>query len=103
VARPRVPFAANRDGRTLRTADAVRDDLIRAVARPVRWHEATSVLYERGARLFVQVWPGDSLTRLAQSAFPDVRTTSMRASTPEHILQLVRRESGARRGSISCT
>jgi malonate decarboxylase epsilon subunit len=94
VARPCVPFAANRDGRTLRTADAVRDDLIRAVARPVRWHDATSVLYERGARLFLQMWPGDSLVRLAQSAFPDVRTTSMRANTPEHILQLVRREVG---------
>jgi malonate decarboxylase epsilon subunit len=93
MAPARIPFAGNLDGRTLRTADAVRQDLIRSVARPVRWHEATSVLYERGARLFVQVWPGDSLTRLAQAAFPDARATSMRATSPQHILQLIRRES----------
>jgi malonate decarboxylase epsilon subunit len=92
IARPHVPFAANCDGRTLRTASAVRGDLVRSVARPVRWHEATSILYERGARLFVQMWPGDSLTRLAQSAFPDARTTSVRAASPGHIAQLVRRE-----------
>jgi len=41
--------------------------------------------------------------RVPFAANRDGRTTSMRASTPEHILQLVRRESGARRGSISCT
>jgi malonate decarboxylase epsilon subunit len=93
MAPPRIPFAGNLDGHTLRTADAVRQDLIRSVARPVRWHQATSVLYERGARLFVQVWPGDSLTRLAQTAFPDARATSMRTTSPQHILQLIRRES----------
>jgi malonate decarboxylase epsilon subunit len=92
VSRPRIPLAGNRGGRTLRTASAVREDLVHSVARPVRWHDATSVLYERGARLFVQMWPGDSLARLAQAAFPDVRSTSMRAETPEHILQFVRRE-----------
>ena len=94
VARPRVPFAANRDGRTLRTASAVREDLVRSVACPVRWHEATSILYERGARLFVQMLPGDSLTRLAEAAFPGARATSLRAASPQHILQFVRRESG---------
>ena len=87
-----MPFAANCDGRTLRTADAIREDLIRAVARPVRWHEATTVLYERGARLFVQLWPGDSLSHLAQAAFAGARATSLRATSPEHVVQLVHLE-----------
>ena len=89
---PSVPFAANCDGRTLRTADAIREDLIRAVARPVRWHEATTALYERGARLFVQLWPGDSLSHLAQAAFAGARATSLRATSPEHVVQLVHLE-----------
>jgi malonate decarboxylase epsilon subunit len=93
VARPRIPWAGNRGGRTLRTAAAVREDLVHSVAHPVRWHDAMSVLYERGARLFVQIWPGDSLARLAQAAFPDARTTSIRAGSPEHVLALIRRES----------
>lgn len=92
VARPRVPWAGNRGGRTLRTAAAVREDLVHSVAHPVRWHDATSVLYERGARLFIQMWPGDSLARLAQAAFTDARATSMRTASPEFIRQLVRRE-----------
>ncbi|MFJ5104212.1 malonate decarboxylase subunit epsilon [Streptomyces sp. NPDC088554] len=91
LTRPRIPWAGNRGGRTLRSADAVREDLVHSVAHPVRWHDATSVLHERGVRLFVQVWPGDSLARLARAAFPDARATSMRAGPPEHILQLIRR------------
>ncbi|MGA5508187.1 ACP S-malonyltransferase [Streptomyces umbrinus] len=86
--RPAVPFAGNRTGRTLRTADAVRDDLVHGVALPVRWHEATSVLYERGARLFVQTAPGDSLVRLAQAMLPGVRTASLRETSAEHIHDL---------------
>ena len=93
VARPAIPVAGNIGGRTLRTAATVREDLVHSVTHPVRWHDATSVLYERGTRLFVQVWPGDSLTHLATAAFPDARATSMRADSPEHILELVLRES----------
>lgn len=86
--RPAVPFAGNRTGRTLRTADAIRDDLVHGVALPVRWYEATSVLYERGARLFVQLAPGDSLARLAQATLPDVRPASLRDTSAEHIHDL---------------
>ncbi|MBV2353880.1 malonate decarboxylase subunit epsilon [Streptomyces sp. J2-1] len=89
---PTVPYAANRTGRTLRSADQVREDLIRSAANPVRWHDAVSVLYERGARLFVQMWPGDTLSRLAATAFPDARATSLRETGPDHVLELVRRE-----------
>ncbi|MEV5178086.1 malonate decarboxylase subunit epsilon [Streptomyces flaveolus] len=93
--RPVVPYAANCTGRTLRAGEAVREDLVRSVACAVRWHDAVSVLYERGARLFVQMWPGDALSRLAAGAFPEARATSLREIGPGHVLQLLRREGGA--------
>jgi len=35
-----------------------------SVARPVRWYEATTLLYELGTRLFIEMKPGTVLTRL---------------------------------------
>ncbi|MGW1775569.1 ACP S-malonyltransferase [Streptomyces sp. NPDC002104] len=89
VIRPSAPYAGNVGGRTLRTADAVRDDLVRSIARPVRWHEATSVLRERGAGLFVQVLPGDALARLAAAAFPESRVACLQAGSLERVSELV--------------
>ncbi|WP_329045005.1 hypothetical protein OG738_26930 [Amycolatopsis sp. NBC_01488] len=77
-------WAGNRGGRALRTAAAVCEDLVHPVTHPVRRHDATSVLYERGARLLIQLWPGDSLARLAQTAFPGTRATSLRAFPGTH-------------------
>ncbi|WP_424216222.1 ACP S-malonyltransferase (plasmid) [Streptomyces sp. BI20] len=94
--RPGTPFAGNAGGRTLRTAEAVHADLVDSLTRPVRWHEATCVLRERGVDLFVQVSPGDTLARLAATAFPEARVTCLRADTPEHVAELVAWTAGQR-------
>lgn len=70
---PRIPFAGNRTARPLRTAEAIRDDLAASIAAPVRWHDATSLLYELGARLFIEMPPGRVLSDLAAHAFADAR------------------------------
>ena len=89
--RPRVPFAGNVGGRTLRTAEAIRADLIDAIAAPVRWHDAISVLYERGARLFIQASPGDTLARLAEQAFPEARVAALQTTSPQRLRELADR------------
>ena len=70
---PTVPYASNRGGRALRDAAAIGDDLATSVAHPVRWHDATGLLFELGARLFVEMPPGRVLTHLATAAFPEAR------------------------------
>jgi malonate decarboxylase epsilon subunit len=73
---PRILYASNRRGRLLRDAEAIREDLAGNVAHPVRWHDATTALFERGARLFVEMPPGRVLTDLAVAAFPEARAVA---------------------------
>lgn len=78
--KPRIPYVANRTARMLTDAPAVADDLAQGVAHPVLWHEASCALYERGVRLFVEMPPGDTLTKLAQVAFSDVRAIALESA-----------------------
>ena len=64
----------------------------RAWRSPVRWHDATRVLYERGARLFVEMPPGRVLTNLATAAFPDARAVAVADVGLEPAAALVARE-----------
>jgi malonate decarboxylase epsilon subunit len=74
---PAVPYLSNVGGRALRDPEEIRDDLARSVERPVRWHDATTLLFELGVRLFVELPPGRVLTDLATAAFPEARTIAV--------------------------
>ena len=74
---PAVPYLSNVGGRALRDPEGIRDDLARSVERPVRWHDATTLLFELGVRLFVELPPGDVLTDLATVAFPEARAIAV--------------------------
>jgi len=77
------------DGRVLRDARAIREELSGGVAAPVRWADATRVLYERGVRLFVEAPPGDVLTRLASAAFPSARAVALDDCSVSSVAALV--------------
>jgi malonate decarboxylase epsilon subunit len=96
---PRAPYAGNLRARVLRDAEAIRADLATGIARPVLWHDATRILYERGTRLFVEMPPGHVLTSLATAAFPDARSVAIADAGLESAAALVEREqrSGRRR------
>jgi len=74
---PAVPYLSNVGGRALRDPEEIRDDLARSVERPVRWHDATTLLFELGARLFVELPPGRVLTDLTAAAFPEARAIAV--------------------------
>jgi malonate decarboxylase epsilon subunit len=86
---PTVPYLSNVGGRALRDPEGIRADLARSVKRPVRWHDATTLLFELGVRLFVELPPGDVLTRLAADAFPDARCVAIDESGVESALLLI--------------
>lgn len=77
IQRPKIPYVSNRGARILYQPDAIRTDLAKSIANPVRWHDATTVLFEKGARLFIEMPPGSVLTRLATHAFPQARAVSV--------------------------
>jgi malonate decarboxylase epsilon subunit len=89
---PRIPYISNRRARAVHDAASVREDLIHNVANTVRWHDAVTVLHELGARLFIELSPGDVLSRLAQAAFPDARAIAVDDARLDSITLLANRE-----------
>ncbi|MDR3389941.1 MAG: acyltransferase domain-containing protein [Rudaea sp.] len=85
---PRMPYVANHSARVLSDARAIADDLAEGVARHVLWHEATTALFERGVRTFVEMPPGDTLTRLAQAAFSEARAVALETAGLEGVLSI---------------
>jgi malonate decarboxylase epsilon subunit len=75
--RPLCGWVSTIGGRILRRPEQIARDLADGVARPVRWHDMATALHERGVRLFVEVAPGHSLTRLVGSAFTGVRAVAI--------------------------
>ncbi|MFG6150367.1 ACP S-malonyltransferase [Halobacillus sp. B23F22_1] len=89
--KPVIPFAGNRRGRILRTSEAIKGDLAWNVSQSVKWHEATSLLYELGVRLFIEMPPGNVLTGLVNQSFPAARGLSISDSGPHTAAVLAHR------------
>jgi malonate decarboxylase epsilon subunit len=89
---PRIPYVSNRRARVVRDAARVGEDLIDNVGHTVRWHDAVTVMYELGVRLFIEPPPGQVLSRLAQAAFGDARGVAVDDARLDSIVLLARRE-----------
>ena len=98
---PAVPYLSNVGGRALRDPEQIRDDLAQSVEWPVRWHDATTLLFELGVRLFVELPPGRVLTDLATVAFPEARTIAVAdAGVGSAVTLIARHHQPDRRASI---
>lgn len=75
---PQTPFVANR------TAEVVDGDtnwvelLTEQLLHAVRWEESVRRMGELGARLFVELGPGDVLSGLIRRTLPEVQTLTVR-------------------------
>ncbi len=94
VADPKFPYIGNCNARALFTADQVREDLALSVAKPVRWHDMTTHLYERGIRLFVEMPPGQVLSNLAAAHFPTARSVAVEDAGFESVVWLANQQRG---------
>jgi malonate decarboxylase epsilon subunit len=89
LADPRVPYISNHRARVARDAAAVAEDLVLNVSRTVKWHESMLLLYELGARLFVEAPPGRALSNLVKSEFPQARAIAADDLNVESIAHLI--------------
>lgn len=94
----RVPFATNRRARIETRGHAIADDLALGVAHPVLWHEINCTLYEHGVRTFVEMAPGNVLSRLVQGSFVDVRAIALTQVGVEALPRILRAASSQYRG-----
>jgi malonate decarboxylase epsilon subunit len=83
---PDVPYLSNHAARLVKTADKVRTDLWMSIAMPVKWYEGIRLLYESGARLFIEMEPSGVLTKIVHASLPDVRALPMEKDNLESVL-----------------
>jgi malonate decarboxylase epsilon subunit len=88
IKEPELIYVSNRRARAMRDPEKIRDDLATNIAHPIRWHDATTVAYERGVRLFVELPPGHTLTDLTTEAFPDARSVAVEKTGISAIVKL---------------
>lgn len=93
---PGIPYVGNRNARVLSNPVDIRLDLAESVAAAVQWHDASTVLYEKGARLFIEMPPGTVLSRLASKAFPNARVLSIAENGFDDCQYLIMREHNER-------
>ncbi|HEX3446136.1 MAG TPA: malonate decarboxylase subunit epsilon [Chthoniobacterales bacterium] len=91
VRMPEVTYIDNRRARPVRDPDVIREDLATNIAHAVRWHDATTVAYERGVRLFVELPPGQILSDLASTAFPEARSIALGQMQIDAAVKLIKR------------
>jgi malonate decarboxylase epsilon subunit len=88
---PRAVYVGNRTARPLRTAEAIRGDLATNMRYTVRWFDALTGIIELGATVLVEAPPGQVLTSIAHSAYPDVPALSAGTMPDERLIYLLRK------------
>jgi malonate decarboxylase epsilon subunit len=97
IAAPRLHLFSAGLGRELRDPVRIAEDLARNMARAVLWHDTTTLAHERGVRLYIEMPPGNVLTKLAAAAFPDaicVAASETRSDTLAVLMQRERQRDG---------
>jgi malonate decarboxylase epsilon subunit len=79
---------SNHTGRLLNTVGEISRDLWISVAMTVRWYDGTSLLYELGTRIFIEMEPAGVLSKIAQSSFPDATVLAMQKDNLDAITWL---------------
>lgn len=88
VDNPSIPYVSNVRARRLRTAKSVAEDLANNIAHGVRWHDSISLLTELGTDIFVEMNPGNVLSRLGSESFPHLCFIALEDSSPAYVSRL---------------
>ncbi len=84
-----VPVISNVDARPRQGVEEIRAALIGQITGSVRWTDSVRRLVEIGAEVFVEVGPGEVLTKLMKRIVPDAEAIS--TSTVEGVQQALER------------
>lgn len=74
---PSMPVVANIQGQILTTAEEIRRELAEQICRPVEWTRSIRQMVENGADTFVEIGPGQVLSRLIKRINRDVQAHSL--------------------------
>lgn len=77
IAVPRAPIVANTSAELLRTGDAVYEELRDQLLMGVKWHHSMERMINEGVDMFMEIGPGNVLTRLARRINYDINSLSI--------------------------
>jgi [acyl-carrier-protein] S-malonyltransferase len=83
---PQMPIIANCDGADLKTADEVRQELVRGLCQCVQWRNSVRHMVNSGISQFVEMGPGGVLASLIKRIDRGVQTVAL--SDPASIRKL---------------
>ncbi|WP_129630842.1 ACP S-malonyltransferase [Candidatus Oscillochloris fontis] len=72
-----VPLIANVTAEVLRSAEAVRQEVVAQVTAPVRWIASVEAMLTHGCTTFVEIGPGKVLTGLVRRIAPQARLVTL--------------------------
>jgi [acyl-carrier-protein] S-malonyltransferase len=76
-----MPVVTNVDARAVRSADLLRDSLVRQVSQPVRWLESVEFLISQGVKTFIEIGPGKVLSGLVRQIDRSVQCVNVEDET----------------------
>lgn len=79
----RFPLVNNYDARRVFSGEEAREGLIHQIASMVRWTESLQLMWDLGAREFVEVGPGRVLSGLVKRTLSEAETRAV--ETPEQV------------------
>lgn len=89
---PQVPVVAGATGEFVTTAERAREVMMAQMTSPVRWAECVRQMVKCGITTFVEVGPGQVLTKLIQRTVDGVRCLPV--GSPEELARVVEHCSG---------
>ena len=88
---PQQGYVGNRRARALHRGEDVREDLATNMRYTVRWFDALTTIVERGATVLVEAPPGQVLTDIARTAYPDVAALAAASFAGDRFVEVVAR------------
>jgi len=72
--KPSVPVVANVTAQPLTDLEAIKEELISQIVRPVQWQQSIESMIARGVTTFFEMGPGEALSKLIKRISPGAQT-----------------------------
>ena len=72
--KPLIPVVANVTAQPLTDLEAIKEELVSQIVRPVQWQQSVETMIARGVTTFFEMGPGEMLTKLIKRISPGAQT-----------------------------
>jgi len=86
--KPTVPVVANVTAQPLTDLEAIKEDLVSQIVRPVHWQQSIENMIARGVTTFFEMGPGEMLTKLIKRISPGAQ--SFNISSAQTVSEITR-------------